>query len=80
MKKVVALLIVILSFISCTKKEVIPEDSVKVSGLIAHKNNNVIEVIGRGDKEAIFVQPDGTFSKTCCLCSDNDSRCFCIVL
>ena len=64
MKKVVVLIILVLGFISCKKEEVIPEDSVKVSGLIAHKNNNTVEVIGRGDKEAIYVQPDGTFSKT----------------
>ena len=66
MKKILLLLSVILFIVSCKteKEEIIPKDSVKISGLIAHKKENTVEVIGRGNKEIILVNPDGTFSKT----------------
>jgi thiol-disulfide isomerase/thioredoxin len=65
MKNLIVSLIVTFVLVSCQKKEeVIPADSVKISGLIANKKENSIEIIGRGNKEIIFINPDGTFSKT----------------
>lgn len=68
MKKIVLIFVVLFSLNSCKteKFEDIAKDSVKISGLIAHKNKkeNAVEIIGRGNKEIILVNPDGTFSKT----------------
>ncbi len=65
MKKIIVFISILLALNSCKEKEeIIPNDQAKISGLIAHKNTDEVQLLGKNFKEKIPVNADGTFSKT----------------
>ncbi len=64
MKNIILFLLIFSFFISCKKEEVIPNDHVKISGVIANKGDlKQIQIIAKNQKETIDVNPDGSFEK-----------------